>query len=389
MKTIASAFAAIILLLASSELGNSAPATINSISPSEGPIAGGTQVTITGSGFTGTTLTLDGAAITTQSASDTQIVFITPPRDNGIAAIKLSGNGSNAYVEFLYLPPELKDLPPGYITTVMGIGEFEGDGREALDAKLSAQKFIVGADESIFLTEPNIGVIRRIRSDGRIERYAGTGLNGNGVDGMPARETGLVHPRGIALDGAGNLFIVDEPLNSVRRVDNTTSIVTTVVGGGGSGFAGDGGPASNALLSGPLLVAFDGLGNLYILDWGNVRVRKVDTNGIITTIAGNGIIGYSGDGGLATNASFDIGDTDQGGLAADGNGNVFLADTQNSCIRRIDANTGVMTTFVADLGHVKAVAVDQAGNIYAGRNDEFNPTAGRILKISPTGQILQ
>ena len=103
-----------------------AAASIQSITPAQGPITGGTAVTLAGSGFTGTTLTLDGTAVAPSSASGTQIVFQTPVHDNGIVTIKLSGNGPNAYAEFLYVPPRLQDLPPGYITTVAGVGLFTG-----------------------------------------------------------------------------------------------------------------------------------------------------------------------------------------------------------------------------------------------------------------------
>jgi sugar lactone lactonase YvrE len=366
-------------------------ATITSISPSQGPIAGGMQVTLTGSGFNGMMLTLDGTTITPQSASDTQIVFITPAHDNGIASIKLSGNGSNAYAEFLYLPPSLQSLPPGYITTVMGMGLFEGDGRAAVNATVTtgAASMATKADGTIYLGEPNNFVIRRIRSDGVIERYAGTGNSMPPYgDGGSALQAHVTHVDGLAISPAGNLVVADSDTNSIREIDATTGIIKTIAGELIPGFSGDGGPATKARFNDPIEVAYDGAGNLYVLDLGNVRIRKIDVNGTITTIAGTGVAGFSGDGGPATQATFHVSSPDSGGLAADAQGNVFLADDQNGRVRRIDAATGIITTFVSGVGPVNAVATDSARNVYVGDNN-ISLNESRILKVSSAGQLLQ
>ena len=366
-------------------------AKIDSISPSQGPIAGGIQVTLTGSGFAGATLAIDGTTVTSQSSSNTQMVFVTPPRDNGIASISLSGNGPNAYTEFLYLPPPLKDLPPGYVTTVMGIGVFRGDGRPATKATVDTEEpgFTILSDGSLVFSEPNEFAIRHVRSDGVIERYAGTGVGGPSGDGGPALKAVLSHPRGVATDAAGNVFIADAGgFNCIRRIDATTGIISTVYGKQSAfGFSGDGGPASDAKFNSPLQIAFDGEGNLYVLDSGNGRIRKIDTNGIITTIAGTGVAGYSGDGGPATQATFNDGGGD-GGLAADSQGNVYLADTGNHAVRKIDGHTGIITTFIANVTEVVAVIIDPVDNVYVG-NKIVDSTSNRILKLSPSGQILQ
>ncbi len=139
----------ILCLTISSAAFAAGPARIVTINPSQGPIAGGDIVTLTGTGFTGTSLSLDGKAITPISASDTQITFKTPAHDNGIASVKLSGNGPNAYAEFLYLPPPLESLPPGHITTVMGIGQFRGDGRQATNAVLEPNDLVIDADGTV------------------------------------------------------------------------------------------------------------------------------------------------------------------------------------------------------------------------------------------------
>jgi trimeric autotransporter adhesin len=366
-------------------------AVVRQIAPSQGPIAGGTVVTLTGSGFTGTTLKVDGVPIAPVSSSDTQIVFQTPAHDNGIASIQLTGHGPAAYAEFAYLPPELKSLPAGYITTVMGIGFFRGDGRLATKATLDLSEpgLAVAANGEIFMSEPNENVVRRLRIDGVLEAYAGTGAAGYAGDGGPALAASFGHPRGLAMDPAGNLLVTDTTLtNSIRRIDAGSRVISTIYGGPRAGFSGDGGPAVNAQFSSPLQLTFDGLGNLYVLDWGNVRIRKVDAQGVITSIAGNGTIGFSGDGGPATQATFNVGPEDFGGLAADSRGNVYLADTFNDRVRRIDGQSGTISTFLAGALHVTAVVTDHQDNVYVGFN-VFDATSPSIVKLSPTGELLQ
>ncbi len=338
-------------------------------------------------------LTLDEATITPGSRSDTQVIFTTPARDNGIASVKLSGNGPSVYAEFLYLPPALKDLPPGYITTVMGIGQFRGDGRLATNAMVDTEEpgFAIVKDGSLVFSEPNEFVMRHVRSDGVIERYAGTGVGGNPGDGGPAVKAVLSHPRGVALDAAGNCFIADAGgFNCIRRVDATTAVISTVYGKQGVfGFSGDGGPATQAVFNEPVQIAFDGKGNFYVLDSGNFRIRKIDANGIITTIAGTGVAGYSGDGGPAIQATFNDCRGDACGLAGDSQGNLYLADSANDCVRKIDGQTGIISTFVGGQQEVCAVVTDAADNVYVGNKNFTDPTSKRILKLSPSGQLLQ
>jgi sugar lactone lactonase YvrE len=206
---------------------------------------------------------------------------------------------------------------------------------------------------------------------------AGNPQAGYGGDGGPATSALLNQPTGVAVDAAGNLFIADEFNNRVRRVDATTGVITTVAGNGSSGYAGDGGPATAAALNGPFGVAVDAQGNLYIADTGNNRIRRVDAaTGVITTVAGDGTNRFGGDGGPAVNASL----SSPRGVAVDAAGNLFLTDTFNSRIRRVDVGTGVITTVAgngsiwgvedggpatnAPLGFPYGVAVDAAGNLF-------------------------
>jgi sugar lactone lactonase YvrE len=374
-------------------VGAHGQATITAITPTQGPIAGGTTVTLAGSGFSGTTLLLDYQPVTPVSSSDTQIVFTTPVHDSGIALVELSGNGPNAYAEFVYMPPTLTSLQPGQITTIMGIGTFTGDGRQATQAMTFPMQGFAVTKNGFYFSEPNNFVIRRVRSDGVVERVAGTGLIGYSGDGGPALQAHLFHPRGMAADAAGNLYFADMlGVSAIRRIDAVTGIISTVGGGATPGYSGDGGPFSQALLNEPLQVTFDGAGNLYILECGGAslcsapRVRKVNTNQIITTIAGTGSQGYTGDGGPAIDATFNIGPADCGGLAADPSGNVYVADSNNNAVRRIDAITGIITTFLSNANGVRGVTTDSSGNVFVGLNGS---NSWSIAKLSPSGAILQ
>jgi uncharacterized protein (TIGR03437 family) len=154
-----------------------------------------------------------------------------------------------------------------------------------------------------------------------ISTVAGNGMTGYSGDGGPAISATFDDPHGVAADSAGNLYIADKANDRVRRI-GTNGVVTTVAGTGTAGFGGDGGAAINALLNGPERLAFDTSGNLYIADIGNYRVRKVAPNGIITTIAGSGEQGFCGDGGPATGACMH-GPED---VIPDAIGNIFIAD---------------------------------------------------------------
>ena len=176
-----------------------------------------------------------------------------------------------------------------------------------------------------------------------ITTVAGNGTSGFSGDGGTATSAELQNPQGIALDSSGNLYIADYNNNCVRKINTSTGIITTVAGKGTSGnYSGDGGAATSARLVYPSGVAIDSADNLYIADYGSNCIRKITAStGIITTVAGKfATYGHSGDGGAATSATFwwPI------GIAIDSSDNLYIADSGNNCIRKITASTGIITT---------------------------------------------
>ena len=202
---------------------------------------------------------------------------------------------------------------------------------------------------------------------GLITTVAGTGAEGFSGDGGPATRAQLAYPRGLAVDSAGDLYIADVGNHRVRKVDVRTGLITTVAGTGAEGFSGDGGPATRAQLAYPRGLAVDSAGDLYIADVGNHRVRKVDgRTGRITTVAGTGTEGFSGDGGPATRAQLGYLD----GLAVDSTGNLYIADAGFFRVRKVDGRTGLITTVVEQVVPA-GLAVDSAGNLYIGDSGLF------------------
>jgi hypothetical protein len=174
--------------------------------------------------------------------------------------------------------------------------------------------------------------------NGIITTVAGNGTQGYSGDGGAATIAILKYPSSVAVDSYGNLFIADW-LNSRIREVKTNGIITTVAGNGIESYSGDGGASTNAALSEAYSVTVDAYGNLFITDSGNNRIRKVNTNGIITTVAGTNSVGFSGDGGAATNASLNTPE----GVVVDYYGNLFIADSFNNRIREVNTN-GIITT---------------------------------------------
>lgn len=280
----------------------------------------------------------------------------------------------------------------GIITTVAGTGNVghSGDGGPAIQADIEVSYIAIGRNGDIFSSD-GVGTIRKI-SSGVITTYAGTGEQGFSGDGGPAKNAMMFYPERMACDSGGNLYVADTHNNRVRKI-SPDGLITTVAGTGDANYSGDGGLATPAALNFPQAVAADNAGNLYIGDRGNGRIRKVTPAGIVTTFAGNGSNGYSGDGGPATNAQLS-GPND---AALDSNGNIYVPDAGNHRVRKISTD-GVITTVAgngiagysgdggpatsARLREPTAVTIDRAGNLYiAGLYDH------RIRKVDPSGVI--
>jgi trimeric autotransporter adhesin len=248
------------------------------------------------------------------------------------------------------------------VTTVAGGGS-GGDGGPATSAILVRPDGVApDSSGNVFIADTGNVRIRHVdAATGIITTVAGSGSSGYGGDGGPATSAILGMPEGVAADAQSDLFIADTADNLIRRVDATTGIITTVAGNGSGGFSGDNGPATSASLNTPEAVALDAQGNLFIAESSNQRVRRVDAvSGIITTVAGNGTQGFSGDGGPATSASLAL----PYRLAVDAQGNLFIAEAWNGDIRRVDAPTGIITTVSSGLNSPSGVAVDAQGNLF-------------------------
>jgi uncharacterized protein (TIGR03437 family) len=350
----------------------------------------------------------------------------------------------------------------GIISTIAGSGVegFSGDGGAATAAKLALPTTVV-ADRAgnIYFGDVFNNRVRKVAPDGTITTFAGTGSLGFSGDGGPATKAQLFYPIDLALDSAGNLYIADQGNDAIRKV-NTSGIISTIAGGvqtgispipGGKlnaadsvaldsagniytsgnadgivkidtsgnhtliaggvlGFSGDGGPAKSAAMKSPAGIVVDASANLYFADTGNNRIRKIDKNGTITTVAGVGTSGYSGDGGPAIQAQIHLAGAAFVGLALDAAGNLYFADWGNNRIRMINP-AGMITTVaggggiqlsrdnpygdgkpatMANLMLPRGVFVDTNSNIYIGdtnHSEVRKVTAGSVTTPPPAPAI--
>ncbi len=283
------------------------------------------------------------------------------------------------------------------INTVAGDGVqgFAGDGGQAVNAEIFAiAGLAVDSAGNVYIADTGNCRIRKVATNGVITTVAGTAIPGYSGDGGPATKASLSFPRAVAVDAAGNIYIGDSGNYAIRKV-GLDGIITTIAGNGTLGFSGDGGPASNAMVGAVAGFAFDAAGNLYFADTNNYRVGKIALDGTISTFAGTGTAGYTGDGGPAINATFYYPDS----VAFDSAGNLYIAEPNNNVVRKVSAAGIVSTVAGKGFGNIgfsgdggpaanalmndpQGAAVDSAGNIYI--TDEDNQ---RIRMISPDGTI--
>jgi DNA-binding CsgD family transcriptional regulator/sugar lactone lactonase YvrE len=269
-----------------------------------------------------------------------------------------------------------------HAVTVAGTGvrAFSNDGRQAsATALVRPLALAIGPAGEIYIAEGNR--IREVKKDGRITTFAGTDVAGNGGDGGPAAQAQLNIPQGLAVDSAGNVYIADTLNNRVRRV-NADGTIRTVAGAGEAGYAGDGKPGQEAELNFPTGLAIGFSDTLFIADTGNNVIRQLGPDGAIHTVAGTGEAGYRGDAGPALSALLHA----PGGLAFDEEGNLYIADTLNQRVRRIDVNGQIGT--VAGTG-VPGYLGDGRPAIYAELNLATNPLEGigQGLAVDSQGDV--
>jgi hypothetical protein len=275
-----------------------------------------------------------------------------------------------------------------------GSSGFSGDGGPAISAQLNVPSSIfVDVDGNITIADTSNDRGRRISPGGTISTLAGTGDHASSGDGGDADLAGLGTPTAIFVDGRGNTYIAEYTGHRVRKVSPTGEI-ETIAGVGLHGFQGDGGPATESNIWSPSAIFIDRTGSLFISEWGNNRIRKVSPEGIISSVAGTGIRGYTGDGGPATAARI----TNPNGIFVDGEGIVYFSDLGNSVIRRVLANGRIekvvgipgVSGFTGDGGPATDARIQSPSGLFAdgGGNLYFVDSGNsRIRRVTPDGMI--
>ena len=300
------------------------------------------------------------------------------PRDESV------GPDGSIYIADTYNNRIRKIDPDGVITTVAGNGSQTcipaascGDGGPATSASLAwPHDVTVDSAGDIFIADSNHSRIREVTPDGIIHTIAGTGREGFSGNGGPAVDARLKIPKGVVLF-AGSLYFADTLNERIRAINLTTGIITTVAGNGVRGFAGDGGPALDAEFNIPQRIAIDAARDLFIADTQNNRIREVTPDGIIHTIIGTGQQGFGGDGGIGTAAKISV----PRGLAVAPDGSLFFSDTGNNRVRRWDPTTGIVTTIVGTgkQGYSGDGGPAGSATLYDPRGLTFDPEGDLII----------
>ena len=235
----------------------------------------------------------------------------------------------------------------GVVTVIAGTGVVGwGANNVAATSTPMSNPIAVAVDGSgnVYFSDFNNHLVRKINTSGVVSTVAGNGAHAYTGDGGPATSAALYYPNGLYVDASGNLYIADAQ-NSVIRIVNTSGIISTFAGNGIPGYTGDGGAATAARLGHPRTVTGDAAGNIYFTDYDNGVVRKVSASGVISTVAGNGTAGYSGDGGIATSAQM----WDPYGITTDAAGNLYISELHGNVIRKVNA-AGIIST-IAGMGY--------------------------------------
>ncbi len=319
-------------------------------------------------------------------------IYVTDTDNNRLREVQYNGNVT------------------GIVSTLAGNGTFRffPDGTQAANAFLFEPHGVsTDGNGNVYIADTSASSIRKISSNGAISTIAGNGSRAFSGDNGPASLATLDDPANVISDSLGNLYIADSDNDLIRKI-GTDGTITTIAGDatnpGVPGYAGDNGPATKATLSTPLDVIQDSAGNLYISDYGNNRIRKIAANGIITTVVGNGQPKFAGDNGPALQASLN----GPRGLAFDPSGNLYIVDYGNSRIRRVSATDGTISTFAgggprlvssvalpptqAMLTAPLGITIDRSGNVFlseatTNRVYEVSVSTGNISIVAGNGNI--
>lgn len=381
--------------------------TLTTLSPDEVPSTGGTRLVLDGANFAPESVVLIGRRVATQVefVNTTQLVVTTPELDSGLQTITVLHRGGLAQKALAVRPPGVGELATGDITTLAGGTTYTGDGLLAAGARLgNPSGLAVSPNGDVYIVDEGHHRIRRISAvGGTINTVAGLGIPADSGSGIPAVLAALAHPAAAAFDPEGNLVFADRNNHRLRRLEIATGLLETLMGDGNPGSTGDGGPAVSARLNGPAGVAVGPDGTIWISDQGNHRIRRIDpVDGTASTAAGTGSPGSAGDGGPGSAAQFNS----PAGLRHGPDGAIHIADRDNHRVRRIDPATGLVTTvagsgvagfsgdggpaLTAALSGPEDVAFDSDGRLLiadAGnhRVRRVDPVDGRISTVAGSG----
>jgi hypothetical protein len=357
--------------------------------------------------LSGTVTFLDGSTqIGTSSISGTSTTFSTSTLAVGSHSITASwpGDANTNSATSSVVTQVVNSSSSPTISTIAGTGTQGCTGTGlATSATLNLPTGVkVDSSGNVYIADQTCATVRKITaSTGDIAIIAGNGTNGYSGDGSAATSAELNDPTDVAIDSSGNVYIADYSNNRIRKV-NTSGVISTYAGTGTWGYSGDSGQATSAELANPSGVALDSSGNLYIADFENKRIRKVSTSGVITTVAGNGTGGDTGDGAAATSAEINGAEF----IAVDGAGDFWFSDQYDDVVRKVTASTGYISTVAgtkdspgysgdngaatsAQLNVPTGVAVDASGNLYISDQDNYRirmvNTSGTISTFAGTG----
>ncbi len=330
----------------------------------------------------GTVYVADSGGFVFRVTPSLQLTTMTQPARD--VALDSAGNLYVAYGALVYKRPKF-----GNTAIFAGSGlpfHYAGDGGPAINARFYQPRAIVrDAAGNLYVADTGNSRIRKIAPDLSVRTIAGWGGAGFSGDGQAAVNAQLSAPAGVAVDAAGNVYIADTGNHRVRKIDASGTMMT-IAGTGAPQYSGDGGLGVLAALNGPTGLALDAAGNLYIADTGNHAVRKLTPAGVISTVAGTGSRGFSGDGGDPASAQLDS----PAAVAIDSNGNLLVADSGNHRIRRISPDSSLGPGTITTIPDANAalwrtpsgLAVDSNGNFYVSDQDDQ-----RIFRVEPNGRV--